>query len=114
MSELQIYVGILLLSVFVASVSQILLKLSANKTYANRLREYLNPLVVAGYGLLFISTLLTMVALKKVPLSWSPVIESASYLFVSVLGYFVLRERFTKRKLLGLLVILIGILVFSL
>ena len=113
MSELQIYVGILLISVFVASLSQILLKISANRTYPDRLHEYLNPYVLTGYGLLFVSTLLTMVALKKVPLSWSPVLESTSYIFVSLMGYFVLKEHFTKRKLLGLLVIFIGILVFS-
>lgn len=114
MNSLQISVCILILSVFAASVSQILLKISANKTYASGIREYLNKYVTAGYGLLFLSTLLTMIALKKVPLSWSPVIESASYIFVSVMGYFVLKERFSKRKLLGLLVILMGILVFSL
>lgn len=114
MNELQIYICILIVSIFVASLSQILLKISANKTYRDRLHEYLNPYVITGYGLLFLSTLLTMVALKKVPLSLSPVIESSSYIFVSLMGYLVLKERFTKRKLLGLLVILVGILVFSL
>lgn len=114
MNSLQASVCILILSVFAASVSQILLKISANRTHSSGLREYLNKYVIAGYGLLFLSTLLTMAALKRVPLSWSPVIESASYIFVSVMGYFVLKERFSKRKLLGLLVILVGILVFSL
>ena len=105
---------ILVCSVLVASVSQILLKISANKTYSSRLQEYMNPYVIVGYGLLFLSTLLTMIALRRVPLSLSPVIESCSYIFVSVMGYFILKERFTKRKLLGLAVILVGILVFSL
>lgn len=114
MNSMQISVCILVVSVLVASVSQILLKISANRTYSSRIREYLNKFVIVGYGLLFLSTLLTMLALKKVPLSWSPVIESCSYIFVSVMGYFILKERFTRRKLLGLLVIMAGILVFSL
>ena len=114
MNSLQISICILILSVFIASVSQILLKISANKTYSSRIREYLNVYVIFGYGLLFLSTLLTMIALKRVPLSWSPVVESSSYIFVSVMGYLVLKERFTKKKMTGLLVILIGILVFSL
>lgn len=113
MNSLKISTGILIFSVFVASVSQILLKISANKRYSSKLREYLNVHVICGYGLMLVSTLLTMVALKRVPLSWSPAIESASYLFVSVMGYFVLKEKFTKKKIMGLLVILIGILVFS-
>ena len=114
MNSLQISICILILSVFIASVSQILLKISANKTYSSRIREYLNVYVIFGYGLLFLSTLLTMIALKRVPLSWSPVVESSSYIFVSVMGYLVLKERFTKKKMTGLLVILIGILVVSL
>ena len=111
MNSLQISICILILSVFIASVSQILLKISANKTYSSRIREYLIVYVIFRYGLLFLSTL---IALKRVPLAWSPVVESSSYIFVSVLGYLVLKERFTKKKMTGLLVILIGILVFSL
>ena len=109
-----IHTGILVLSVFIASVSQILLKISANKEHPDRLREYLNPHVIAGYGLLFLSTILTMLSLRVVPLSWQPVIESVSYFFVSVMGYFLLRERFSRKKILGLLVIFAGILIFSL
>ena len=114
MNSLQISIGVLVLSVFVASVSQILLKISANKRYPSRIREYLNRYVIAGYMLLFVSTILTMLALKKVPLSWSPVIESCSYIFVSILGYFILKEKFHRRKLLGMCVIFAGILIFSL
>ena len=33
-------------SVLISSVSQILLKKSADKTYDSRIREYLNPLVI--------------------------------------------------------------------
>lgn len=114
MNSLRISIGVLVLSVFVASVSQILLKISANKRYPSRIREYLNRYVIAGYMLLFVSTILTMLALKKVPLSWSPVIESCSYIFVSILGYFILKEKFHRRKLLGMCVIFAGILIFSL
>lgn len=114
MNSLQISICVLVLSVLAASVSQILLKISANKSYPSRIREYLNKYVIAGYALLFLSTILTMIALKRVPLSWSPVIESCSYIFVSILGYFILKERFSKRKVLGLCVIFAGIMIFSL
>ena len=114
MNSLQISICILVLSVLVASVSQILLKISADKSYPSRIREYLNKYVIVGYLLLFASPILTMIALKKVPLSWSPVIESSSYIFVSILGYFILKEKFYRRKILGLCVIFAGILIFSL
>lgn len=40
---------ILILSVVVASFSQILLKKSAQKTYRSIIYEYLNPYVICGY-----------------------------------------------------------------
>lgn len=113
MNSLGISVCILLVSVFISSVSQIMLKKAANKTYTNRIREYTNPLVVTAYALFFCSVLLTMAALRKVPLSMSPILESTGYIFVSILGYIFLKERFGKKKLLGLALILVGIAVFS-
>lgn len=114
MSEYAVSVLILLASVLVASVSQILLKISANKKYETGLKEYLNPLVITAYVMLLGSTVLTMIALRHLPLSHQPLYESVSYIFVSVMGYFLLKERFSKRKLIGLALILAGIFVFSL
>ena len=108
-----LHTALLVASVFIASVSQILLKLSADREHRSRLGEYLNPHVITGYALLFVSTILTMLALRRVPLSWQPVIESVSYFFVSVMGFLFLKERFTKKKILGLAVIFAGILIFS-
>ena len=113
MSEFGISVIILLVSVFISAVSQIMLKVSANKTYESRIKEYMNPLVIIAYVFFLGSTVLTMIALKHVPLSLQPILESSSYIFVSVMGYFLLKERFGKRKLIGLALILLGIFVYS-
>ena len=56
------FVFAMFLSVAVASISQVLLKKSALKTYNTVVREYLNPYVISGYGLLFLSMLLTIYA----------------------------------------------------
>lgn len=114
MSSFQISVCILLLSVFISSVSQIILKKAANKTYDSQLKEYLNPMVIGAYGLFFCSVILTMLALRNLPLSMSPILESTGYIFVSVMGYFFLKERFSKRKLMGFALILAGIFIFNL
>ena len=107
-------VCLLLVSVFISSVSQILLKKAANITYEDHIREYLNPLVIGAYGMFFCSVILTMLALKYVPLSMSPILESTGYIFVSVMGYFFLKEKFTKRKLAGFALILAGVIIFNL
>ncbi len=114
MSEYAVSVIILLVSVLVASVSQIILKISANKEHETRIKEYLNPYVITAYVMLLGSTVLTMIALRHLPLSHQPLYESVSYIFVSVMGYFLLKERFSKKKLIGLALILAGIFVFSL
>lgn len=114
MSRLEVSVCVLLFSVFISSVSQILLKRAANRTYETPLKEYLNLLVVGAYGLFFCSVILTMLALKYVPLSMSPILESTGYIFVSVMGYIFLKEKFTRRKLCGFALILAGVIIFNL
>lgn len=113
MNSLNKYMAIWMISVFISSVAQVMLKIAANKTYEKRIREYLNPLVITAYGIFFVSTLLTMYALRYVPLTMSPIIESCSYIFVPVLGVFLLKEKISKRRLLGMAVMIAGILVFT-
>ena len=108
------YIILFLGGVFISSVSQILLKKSANKTYDNVLKEYLNPWVVIAYGLFFGATLTTVIAYKYVPLSLGPILESSGYFFVTILGMIFLKEKVGKKKALGLLIILVGIVVFNL
>lgn len=113
MSELFIYSCILVASVFISSISQIILKVSANKTYASKLKEYFNPLVIGAYAVFFASTFITMYSLKVVPLSLSPILESSGYIFVTILGWIFLKENLSKRKLIGMSVIILGIAIFS-
>lgn len=112
-TTLLIYSGVLLVSVFVSAISQVMLKLSANKTYESGLREYLNPLVIGAYTLFVVSTLLTVYAYKEVPLSLGPVLEATSYIYVTAFGALIFKERITAKKLLALALIVGGIAVFA-
>lgn len=108
------YVLFLLASVVIASCSQILLKFSARRSYSSFLREYLNPFVIAGYGMMFVSTLTTILAYRGLDYKNGPIIESLGYLLVMVLSFCFFREKISRRKLLGNLLILLGIFVFYL
>ena len=114
MSSINRYVAVWMFSVLISSFSQVLLKIAANKKYENRIREYLNPIVIIAYGIFFLSTLLTMFALKYVPLTMSPIVESASYIFVPVFGVLMLKEKISRRRLLGMAVMIAGIMIFTL
>ena len=113
MNEPYLYSGILILSVFISSCSQIMLKRSAAKQYASRVQEYLNPLVITAYILFFGCTFITLYALKVVPLSMSPILEASGYVFITFLSRLFLGEHPSKKKLLGLLIIVVGIMVYS-
>lgn len=101
-------------SVFVSCVSQTVLKKAALKEHKNFVEEYLNFPVIFAYALFFASTLLTMFAYKKLPLSMSPAFESSSYLFVTVFGVTIFHEKLNRKKLLALALILSGIIIFTL
>ena len=109
-----VFSGVFLGSVFISSLSQILLKKSADKTYDSKIKEYLNPLVIAAYGMFFCSMLITMYCYKFVDVSAGPILESAGYIFVAVLGFIFLKERFTVKKTIGMIVLLCGIALFAL
>lgn len=113
MSELAIFSGILVTSTLVSSLSQVMLKKSAQKNYPSKLKEYLNPLVIIAYGLFFGCTFLGMYALKIVPLSMSPILEASGYIFVAVLSFWFFREKLTKKQLLGMVMIIGGIVVYT-
>lgn len=108
------YIGIFLLSVFISSVSQIILKTSANRKHEGIIREYLNSRVILAYTLFLISSFVTVIAYKYIPLSMGAILESSGYIFVTVLGVVFLQEKVGKRRLLGLFIIMVGIFVFYL
>lgn len=107
------YILIVISSVIIASFSQVLLKKSAQKKYPNWIREYLNAYVIIGYGMMFISLFLTMIGYKGFKnFANIPLLESTGYVIVMVLGYFFFKEKITRRKLLGVAVIMAGIFVY--
>ncbi len=111
---MNLYFMLYILSVTVASVSQLLLKKSAMQQHGSLLREYLNPWVLAGYGLLFTSMFLTILAFRGMAYKNGAVIESLGYVLVLFFGRIFFGEKITARKLIGTACILAGMTVFYL
>ena len=114
MKDLLVYSSVLLLGVFIAAVSQVMLKKEAMKEHSSASKEYLNPLVIFAYVLFVGTTFLSIIAYKVVPLSMGPVLESTSYLWITLFGVIIFREKITKRRLLALVLIVTGTIIFSL
>ena len=99
---------------FFTAVSKILLKQSSNIKYENKIREYLNFRVILSYGIFFLILLLNTWCYTKVEMRYGPVIDTAAYVFVLLLSRLILKEKFTKGKILGNLIIIAGILIYTL
>lgn len=104
------YASFLLVGVFISAISQVMLKKSAMKKYENALKEYLNPLVVIAYILFIGTTFLSILAYKGLPISLGPVIETTSYIYVTVFGVTIFKEKINLKKVLSLTLIVLGIL----
>lgn len=106
------YILILVISVTIASFSQILLKKSAGKSYASFIREYLNPYVIVGYGMMFLSMFMTIIAYSGMEFTNVQIVEATGYVMVLFLSYFFFGEKITGRKFLGMCFIFAGIAVY--
>lgn len=108
------YVLLMVVSQVLASVSQILLKKSAMRTYPSVIREYLNGFVITGYLLLGISMVLTVLCYGGLGYLQVIVLEPMAYIMVMLLGALIFHEKITVRKLAGMAFLVGGILVFNL
>lgn len=107
------YAAVLLVGVFLSAVSQVMLKKAAMRQYSSRLREYLNPLVIFAYTIFVGTTFLSIYAYKGIPLSMGPVLEATSYIYVTIFGVTIFKEKLNWRKLAALVLIVAGIVVYS-
>lgn len=91
-----------------------LLKKATTIQHKNAIREYLNIWVICGYGLMVLSTLCVIFAYRGVAYKNGAIIESLGYLLIMVLSRIFFGSRITKKKVVGNMIILVGVLVFYL
>lgn len=109
-----LFAAIYIAGVFVSAIAQILLKKSAGKKYSSKIQEYLNPYVIISYAIFFGATFCTIFAYTEIPLSFGPILAASEYIFVAVLSRLILKEKINLKKFIGLSVIVVGIVVYSL
>lgn len=102
----------MLSGVVIAAFSQILLKTSANREHASFWKQYLNWRVITGYVMLLVSMLFSIWAYSGMEYKYGPAIESIGFGLVAFLSWWILRERLTKKKILGIALIIVGLIIF--
>jgi multidrug transporter EmrE-like cation transporter len=100
---------------FLVSVSQVLMKMGANYTKAHPglMGMITNPVLIAGYGLYAVVTVLIVVAFKDGELSVLYPILSLSYLWVALLSLLIFHDTLNPYKLIGVTVIICGVAVLG-
>ena len=107
------YSMLMLLGTFISSIAQVLLKKEAQKKHGSVVEEYLNPRVIIAYIIFFSATLLSIIAYKVVPLSMGPILEATGYIYVTIFGITIFKERMNQKKIIALVLIITGIIVYS-
>ncbi len=109
---INIYFVLMIVAELVASSSQMLLKKSALKEYPSFIREYLNALVIGGYALLVLSMVISIFCYDGLGYMGVVVMEPISYILVMIMSRIFFKEQFTSRKIVGTILIILGIAIF--
>jgi len=110
---------LLLVAVCFSVTGELLLKSGMNKVGVLSLqphqiasslwRAFTNPLVLAGFALVFIASIFWLAVLSRAPLSWAYPLLSVSYVLGVMFSWAVLGETVSLSRLAGVIIIVIGV-----
>jgi drug/metabolite transporter (DMT)-like permease len=109
--------GLVFLAVILTGISQVLLKTGSahrGKRKDSILAPYLNLTTLFAYGVLLFVAVISVIALKEIPLKMFYAIGSLNFIVVAGLSWLVLKERVTKNRIAGILLIFSGVFLFNL
>ena len=107
------YILVFISASLISAFSQILLKLAARRQYSSWIYEYLNVKVIVAYFIFFVATLITVYCYKVVPLSLGAMLEASGYVFVTVLGRLILKEKVSIQKIAGMALVIAGVMIVA-
>ena len=103
----------MLVSALITALSQIARKLSANKKHKSIIFEYVNPYVLLSYVGYVLVLAINVIIYTKIDYRFGVVINSLSTVIIMLLSKLVLKETLTKRKIIGNIIIILGIACFT-
>lgn len=112
----------IVLTVLLNTAGQFMMKAGVNRIGAISLfdnflstffRAVTNWFVLGGFGLYAVSAALWIVILSRAELSWAFPMVSLSYVITALVAPVVLHESFSYQRLLGIVVICVGVFLVS-
>lgn len=99
--------------VIISAISQIMLKMAAKEEHKSWIYEYLNVKVIVAYIIFFAATFISIYSYKGITLSFGAMLDATGYVFVTILGRLILKENVSKRKIFGIVLVVIGVIIAS-
>jgi drug/metabolite transporter (DMT)-like permease len=94
-------------------VAHLLLKKGTVVSAEKHMKMYLHPLSIAAYVIFAIVAFLSIYAMKGLDLKVFFALNSLTYIFIPVLSFIFLKESVTRNKLIGIVLISIGVIIFN-
>jgi multidrug transporter EmrE-like cation transporter len=101
-----------LASVVMAASGHVFIKKGATRTHSF-IGSFFDPFVIAGYVFMLASTVAATISLKTMPLKVTVSLQPLGFILIVLLSVVFLHERMRRHHLWGMLLILAGIVIFS-
>ena len=108
-----IYYLLTLVIVIFTSVAQLLLKKGCVVSMDQNVKMYLHPYSIIAYIIFAIVAFLSIYAMKGLDLKVFFALSSLTYICIPILSFIFLKESVTKNKLIGIIIISIGVVIFN-
>ncbi|MCF8295988.1 MAG: EamA family transporter [Saprospiraceae bacterium] len=111
---LKFYIAFLL-GVILTAIAQVCLKLGANRSRRKiNMKLFFNRWTLSGYLLFFSVMLFNTYGFTKLPITTIIIFNPIVYILVAILSFAILKEKLTRSQLSGSIIIIVGIVIFSL
>lgn len=114
---------VMVVAIFLAACGQVVMKYGLRQINYGDIQfnsivfflrlAFLNPLVLLGFSLYGISSVLWLVVIHKVELSFAYPMLAGSYVLVALLSWLVFAESLSSTRMMGLGVIAVGVMILS-
>lgn len=103
-------------AVILTGISQVLLKIGSahpGKRKYSVLAMYLNMPTVFAYGLLVFVTIISVIALKEIPLKTFYAVASMNFIVITGLSWGILKEKINRNMIIAMVFISSGVIIFN-
>ncbi len=107
-------IGLVILSTLIGAVGPIMLKVGVHEIKMSFINIIKHPKIIFGAFMMVVSAGVYIMALKGGELSVLYPYASLSYLWVTLISKFYLKEEINKQKIMGIALIILGIVLIGL